>query len=76
MTPLFFLPFFWGLRVLLINYMHNSLLYFVYGTTFCLNQKNNLTWKKMIPCVFIQNCFKCDYDHCSTVAFGNAQVTL
>jgi len=23
---------------------------------------------------FIQSCFKCDYDHYSTVAFGNARI--
>jgi len=26
--------------------------------------------------LFIQNCFKCDYDHHSTAAFGNARITL
>jgi len=31
---------------------------------------------KMIAYFFIQNCFKCDYDHYSAVAFGNAWITL
>jgi len=26
--------------------------------------------------LFHSHCVKCDYNHCSTVAFGNAQITL
>jgi len=26
--------------------------------------------------LFHSKLFKCDYDHCSTVAFGNARITL
>ena len=29
----------------------------------------------MIAYFFIENCFKCDYEHYSTVAFGNARIT-
>jgi len=32
--------------------------------------------EKKIASFFIQNCFKFDYDHYSTVAFGNARITL
>jgi len=30
----------------------------------------------MMAYLFIQNCFKCDYDHYSTIAFGNVRITL
>jgi len=26
--------------------------------------------------LFLQSCFKCDYDYNSTVVFGNARITL
>jgi len=32
--------------------------------------------ENMIAYFFIQNCFKCDYDHYSAVAFGNSRITL
>jgi len=31
---------------------------------------------KLIAYFFIQNRFKCDYNHYSTVAFGNTRLTL
>jgi len=31
---------------------------------------------KLITYFFIQNCFKCDYNHYSTVSFGNTRLTL
>jgi len=31
---------------------------------------------KMIAYYFIQNCFKCDYNHYSTGAFGNTRITF
>jgi len=31
---------------------------------------------KLIAYFFIQNCFECDYNHYSIVAFGNTRLTL
>jgi len=31
---------------------------------------------KLISYFFIQHCFKCDYNHYSTFAFGNTRLTL
>ena len=31
---------------------------------------------KLIAYFCIENCFKCDYNHCSAVAFGNTRLTL
>jgi len=58
--------------------IHNYLqiLYFVYGTTFCRSQNNRITWRRWQPTFFIKNCFKCDYDHYTVAAFGNAWTTL
>jgi len=54
---------------------YSSILYFLYGTIFCRSQIIGSPDKK-IACLFIQDCFKCDYDLYSTVAFGNARMSL
>ena len=70
------MQYFYELRELLINILIiASTFLFLYGTTLCRSKNNGITWQSGRP-LFVQDCYKCDYDCNSAVAFGNARIPL
>jgi len=55
---------------------HFYIIYFVYEPLFVVAKIIGSFGKNDALYFFIQNCFKCGYDHYSTVVFGNAGISL
>ena len=71
------MPFLWGSRELLIKIFMITSRFYVSHIEPLFNVAKIIGSPGRNDSLFvIQNCFKCDDDRYSTVAFGNARITL